>query len=322
MALHRTVAAKQSRRKLPCTKSAQWSSEKIMGLNSKCISIDVYSQFCGDADIAPNFHPAFVEYYFRALGRAPEIVGRFNSDDRMVAAFPVYWRQVFPSSVHKKIMGDGFCKLGDVGQPEMLFPVVSDAESVSLTYLSATTSPLLSRHVRHAGRWNLKQMAIAKKRRHKKLTHRKDAFLASGGEAWFTDVLDPKEFAEIYARLFCRRWNRKPVDLRYVQDQIRNLYPHVFGTVLFENREPVAAQLCYAAAGKSLFYVDFINSGVVVQKDNHISHGSIMMLCSLRRAEATASGMGRKLRYSFGYDFGAQSYKAVWTNPEPTFIGV
>ena len=293
-----------------------------MGLNSKCISLDVYAQFCGETDIAPNFHPAFVEYYFEALGRTPEIVGRFNSDGRLVAAFPVYWRQVFPSSVHKKIMGDGFRKLGDVGQPEMLFPVVSDAESVSLTYLSATTSPLLSRHVRHAGRWTLKKMAVAKERRHKKLTRRKEVFLATGGEAWFTDALSANEFAEIYARLFCRRWDCEPFDLRYVQAQIRHLYPHVFGTVLFANREPVAAQLCYAAVGKSLFYIDFINSGVVVQRDNNISHGSVMILCGLKRAEATASRMGRKLRYSFGYDFGAQSYKAVWTNPEPTFIGL
>lgn len=293
-----------------------------MGLSSKYISLEEYARFCQDADLAPNYHPAFVDYYFGALERKPRIVGRFDSQGRLVAAFPVALRQVFPNAAHKRLMGEAFRKLGDIGQPEMLFPTVPAPKAASLTYLSPTTSPLLAGSIRGIGRWSLKRMAIAKARRHKKLTHRRKAFLESGGEVWFSDALDRNEFAAIYARLYCQRWGCPVESLRYVREQICHLYPHVLGTVLLANREPVAAQLCFVVVGKSLVYVDFINSGVRIQKDNTISYGSIMLLCSLRRAEAIAAGLGRRLRYSFGYYLGPESYKAVWTEPEATFVAI
>jgi hypothetical protein len=117
------------------------------------------------------------------------------------------------------------------------------------------------------------------------------------------------------------RWGYPIETLTGVRDQILALYDHVFGVVLEVAGEPVAAQLCYQAVGATLLCVDFINSGVKLQDDNKISHGSIMMLTCLRRAEQNALALGKRLRFSFGYYYGDQTYKAVWTQPEPTFIG-
>lgn len=291
-----------------------------MALKSKRISLNDYAELCQRGDVAPNYHPSFVDYYFGTLKRAAKLVGRFDSDGRLRAAFPVVQRQVFPNPMHKRLMKDACRRLGDIGQPEMLFPVVSPEGLTSLSYFSPTTSPLLSGHVRGVRKWSLKSMAIAKTRRHKKLTHRKKAFLESGGEVWFSDSLDSRDFADIYTRLYCERWGCQMESLTYVREQIRHLYAHVFGTVLVANREPVAAQLCFSAVGENVFYVDFINSGVKIQKDNSVSYGSVMLLCSLRRAEAMADTLRKQLRYSFGYDFGPQNYKSVWTDPEATFI--
>jgi hypothetical protein len=164
-------------------------------------------------------------------------------------------------------------------------------------------------------------MAIAVERRHKKLTIRQRQFFESGGKAYFTDKLDAQRFADVYLKLHSLRWGY-PVDLlQGVREQILELYEHVFGVVLEVDGEPVAAQLCYKALGARLLCVDFVNSGVILQDDNKISHGSIMMLTCLRRAEEEARSSGRKLRFSFGYYYGDHTYKAVWTQPEATFIG-
>jgi len=211
--------------------------------------------------------------------------------------------------------------LGDTGEPETLFPALFCDSKISLNYLSPTTSPILTNKIRSFGNCSFKNIAIALERKHKKLTHRQKAFFEDGGNAYFTDTLDKKEFADIFINLHCKRWGYSNYDLRYVHDQILHLYENVFGVILAYKEEPVAAQLCYKAIGKSIYYIDFINSGVKIEKNNDISYGSIMMLCSLRKAEENARALGMALRYSFGYCSDNQPYKAIWTRSEATFIG-
>lgn len=290
-------------------------------MRSARITLDEYSALCEISDISPNYHPSFVEHYFSRLGLPPRIIGRFDTDGRLVAAFPAYAMQVFPNSVHKILLGRRFRKLGEIGQPESLFPVLDIDSKVTLNRVSPTTSPLLATKVRRIGRRSLKSVAIARERRHKKLTIRQRAFFEAGGRAHFSSELGRREFADIYIRLHGERWGYAVDDLQAVREQIERLYEHVFGLVLELRNEPVAAQLCFCAVGKSLYYVDFINSGVKLQKDNVVSHGSVMMLTSLRRAEELARDAGRPLRFSFGYYYGDHTYKAVWAQPEPTFVG-
>src|SRR5262249_2300523 len=107
-----------------------------------------------------------------------------------------------------------------------------------------------------------------------------------------------------------------------VREQILALHPYLHGVLLTIRGTPVAAQLCWRHVGPGLYYVDFINSGVERTDDNTISHGSVMMLLSLRRAEEQARALGCQLRFSFGYLLGDSAYKAVWADPEPTFVGI
>jgi hypothetical protein len=283
------------------------------------ISLREYEGLCDKADVSPSYHPRFVEYYFSRLRMRPKLRGIYERGE-LVAAFPVLYGQVFPTAVHKRLLGPRFDRIGEIGQPETLFPVIATGSRIGLNRVSATTSNLLLDRVRGLEGRSLKAMAIALERRHKKLTIRQRDFFNSGGKAYFTDELAASDFADTYVRLHGLRWDIPIASLGAVRDQIIALYERVFGVVLESGGEPVAAQLCYKAVGPTLSYVDFINSGVKLQDDNRISHGSIMMLTCLRRAEQDARALGRRLRFSFGYYYGDQTYKSIWTQPEPTFI--
>jgi hypothetical protein len=284
------------------------------------ISLEEYETFCNRADVSPSYHPKFVQYYFSRLKIRPRLRGVY-SGGTLVAAFPTLFGHVFPTPIHKRLLGERFRKVGEIGQPETLFPVLDGAPRIGLNRVSATTSGLLLDKVRGLKDRSLKAMAIAIERRHKKLTIRQRDFFTAGGKALFTDQLAATDFADIYVRLHGLRWGVPVERLGGVRDQVIALYEHVFGLVLEVDGEPVAAQLCYKAVGPTLSYVDFINSGVKLQDDNKISYGSIMMLTCLRRAEQDAQTLGRRLRFSFGYYYGDQTYKSVWTQPQPTFIG-
>lgn len=284
------------------------------------ISLAEYESLCARTDAAPNYHPRFAEYYFSRLGIRPKLIGVHDADG-LVAAFPSLYGQVFPTPVHKRLLGGRFHRIGEMGQPESLFPVLPGSQKIGLNRFSPTTSGLLKERVRGIHGRSLTAMAIALERSHKKLTKRQREFFDTGGQAYFTTDIDARTFADVYLRLHSLRWGYPIESLTGVRDQILALYDHVFGVVLEVAGEPVAAQLCYKAVGATLLCVDFINSGVKLQDDNKISHGSIMMLTCLRRAEQDAQALGKRLRFSFGYYYGDQTYKAVWTQPEPTFIG-
>ncbi|BBO72982.1 acetyltransferase [Desulfosarcina widdelii] len=288
-------------------------------VQNKNISLKQYYDFCLNADMSPNFHPNFVEFYYSQLKIKPQIIGRMNKNGQLIAAYPVLYRQIFPNSLHKKILGKKFNILGDIGQPEIFFPVLKNSTKISLNNLSPTTSPLLKNFLKRSINYSIKSIAIAKKTRHKNITREQKKLLQNGGKIYFTDEINKKDFVDIYIRLHCKRWGYMPDELRYVRKQIIKLYKHIHGGILLLKNEPLAAQLCFKNEGKNIFYVDFINLGVKAH-DKKQSYGSIMMLSTLRKSEHVAFYKGKKLRFSFGYYQGKNHYKSLWTNPEPTFI--
>jgi hypothetical protein len=286
------------------------------------LTIEQYSDLCARSPIGAAFAPEVVLYYFSRIGVRPRLVGLHDRSGALVGAFPSLYRMVFPSAMHKRLLGKRAMKLGDFGQPEALFPVLPEARGLALNHLSPVTSPLLAGRIRSVTQRSLRRMAIAKERKHKKLSARARAFAQEGGTAHFIEDVPAREFADIYLDLFCRRWNYPVSDYIDVREQIVALHAHLHGTLLMMKGEPVAAQLCCRHANAQLHYVDFINAGVQKTDDNAISFGSIMMLLSLRRAEEQAKARGVPLRFSFGFTYTDSDYKAVWADPEPTFIGI
>jgi hypothetical protein len=252
----------------------------------------------------------------------PRFVGLRDRHGSLVGAFPSLYRMVFPTVLHKRLLGKRAAKLGDFGQPESLFPVLPEAGTLALNHLSPMTSSLLAGRVRTLTKKSLRRVAIAKDRKHKKLSARARAFTQEGGQAHFVEDVPRQEFADAYLDLHCKRWGKALSDVVDVREQILALYPHLHGVLLTMKGVPVAAQLCCRHAGTKLYYVDFINSGVQRTEDNTISYGSVMMLLSLRRAEEQAKARGVPLRFSFGFSYSDGDYKSVWADPEPTFIGV
>lgn len=289
---------------------------------SRSLSIQEYADFCARCDLSPALSPEFAVHCFQMIKETPRFVGIRDRFGELSAAFPALYGMVFPNALHKRAIAQRMKDVGDIGQPEQLFPILEDAPVLRLNLLSPMTSPLLSGRVRGFRGWSLRKMAIAKTRKHKKLTIRSKAFIAEGGEAHFSDEMSAREFADLYLELHCQRWGYEVSDLRPVKEQIVKLYGSVHGLVLTSKGEPVAAQLCFKRTGPRIHYVDFINSGVVKAADNNQSIGSVMMLLSLRRAEQEAAQVGRTLRYSFGFAYSEAGYKSVWAEPESTFVGL
>jgi hypothetical protein len=288
----------------------------------RSITLDEYADLCARCAVSATYAPEFLQFYFSRLGMRPRLVGVLDRYGVLVAAFPTLYRMVFPTGFHKRLLGNAAARLGDFGQPESLFPILPEADKVTLGHLSPVTSALLAGRINALGRRSLQRVVIARERRHKKLTARAKAFIAEGGQAHFTEEVSPGEFSDAYVDLHSRRWNYPHDRLLPVREQILALYPHLHGVLLTMRGKPVAIQLCGRHIGPKLYYVDFINSGVARTDDNTISYGSVMMLLSLRRAEEQARALGRTLRFSFGYLYTDNLYKTVWADPEPTFIGI
>jgi len=291
-------------------------------MRSNLISLDQYYDFCLEKDISPNYHPRFIEFYFAQLGKKPKIIGRFDKHSRLITAYPVLFGQIFPNTLHKKLLGNKIRRLGDISQPEALFPVVQSAPKFSLNRFSPTTSPILNGVVKGIGNYSLKSMAIAKKAKHKSVTRARKSLFKEGAKVYFTDELDRNDFADIYTRLHGLRWGYTFDDLVYVRQQILELYDYILGGVLVNDDEPLAAHLCFKCEGRSLFYVDAVNIGVKLVHDSRTSYGSVMILSSLDKAEEISQSLGKILRFSFGYYYGPQDYKNLWTRPEKTFIAL
>ena len=106
----------------------------MSGIFCKRISIEEYSEICQRTDISPNYHPNFIDYYFGTLKKKPKIIGKYDVNGQLIAASPVLLRQVFPNALHKRLLGDKYKKMGDIGQPEMLFPVSNLNQVIILEY--------------------------------------------------------------------------------------------------------------------------------------------------------------------------------------------
>jgi Mig-14 len=284
------------------------------------ISISEYGKLCRNSDYSPNYHPAFIEYYFSRLGKKNNIVGVFDKHDNLIAAFPSILRQVFPNPIHKRLLGDKFNKTCYIGQPESLIPIDPTASMIRLNHFSPTTSPLLQSYIKKIGNHSLMSIAIAREGKHKRETRHQRVFFENGGTAVYTDNIDSHSFSDLFLELHCKRWGFNIKEFHFVRDQIISLYDHVFGIVLFMRDEPVASQLCYKSIGLNIFYVDMINSGVSIEKNTH--YGNILMLGCLNRAQDDAEKYGKTLRCSLGYYYGDNTYKALWADPYPMFIAI
>jgi hypothetical protein len=281
------------------------------------LTLTAYADLCTQCDISVSAAPEFVAYHFSVLGLAPRLVP-LRSNGSLVGAFASLYKSTFPTNVHKRFLGKSFLKLGDIGQTETLFPLLPIDRPVALYHFSPTTSPLLAGRVRTWRQKSLISIGIAKSKVDKRTIALTERFVAGGGKIIASSEMSPKEFADIYLELHSKRWGYDPADLDAVRKKIIALYPHVYGTVLTNRDEPVAAQLCFRHIGRSIFYVDFTNAGVKHEEGAY--YGNILMYSCLRRAKLEAQSLNKTLRHTFGYPY--EPYKKIWAEFQPTFVGI
>jgi len=281
------------------------------------LTLTAYADLCARCDVSVSAAPEFVAYHFSTLGLAPELVP-LRRDGCLVGSFPSLYRSVFPTNVHKRFLGKSFLKLGDIGQTESLFPLLPVDRPVSLYHFSPTTSPLLTGRVRDWRHKTLISIGIAKAKVDKRTIALTEKFVSGTGNIHASSEMSAREYADIYINLHGKRWGYQPGDLADVRRKIIALYPHVYGTVLVNHGEPVAAELCFRHVGHSMFYVDFVNAGVKHEQGSY--YGNIMMYSCLRRAQLEAQSLTKTLRHTFGYPY--EPYKKIWAEFPPTFVGI
>jgi len=284
------------------------------------ISLDQYRGLCADADISPNYHPDFVEYYFAQLHIPPKIIACIDKTGRLVAAYPVLFRSIFPNPIHKRLLPARMRRLGDIGQPEILFPIFPTGCIIHPYYLAPVASPLLRSTVGSVRNISLRKISIANKPSRQRIQKTERSLSIEHGTVLFTQDLRPEDFSETYITLHAERWGRSTQELVYVRQQILAMYKHVFGGILLFRDEPVAALLAFSVLGKNILYVDFVNSGVKIRKTSRASAGSILLLKCVSKAYELAYAAGRDLRFSLGYESGGESYKRLWGVPENTYV--
>lgn len=276
--------------------------------------------FCETTDISPNYHPDFLLYYADRLGFQPKLIGYFNKNTGLFAAYATLYQSIFPNPLHNRLMPNRMRVLGAIGQPEILFPMSANAPKINLNCLSPVTSPLLHNRVRSFRDISLRKISIAKTPSRKRILNAEKSLNIENGTLLSAAELDPKEFAKIYTQLHAERWGTPLEDLAHVNQQIISLYNHVVGGILLFGGEPVAALLAFGVSCKNIVYVDFVNSGVKLRKTPRASPGNILLLNCITRAENLAKSQGKKLRFSLGYVYGSGSYKEQWGISEKTFV--
>jgi len=281
------------------------------------LTLTAYADLCAQSDVSVSAAPEFVAWHFSALGIAPKLVP-LRRNGSIVGAFPSLYRTVFPTNVHKRFLGKSFPKLGDIGQTETLFPLLPIDRPVGLNHFSPATSPLLAGRVRAWRKKSLISIGIAKKKVDKRTIALTEKFAAGTGKIFASTEMSPAEFADIYLDLHGKRWGYPPGEMVEIRKKIIALYPHVHGTVLTNRDEPVAAQLCFRHVGRSIFYVDFVNTGVKHEEGAY--YGNILMYSGLRRAQLEAESSNKTLRFTFGYPY--EAYKKIWAEFQPTFVGI
>lgn len=284
------------------------------------LSLAQYDEFCRSQDVGACYAADMCAYYFAEMKRPARIIGRYDRDGRLVAAYPSLYGQLFPNTLHKRLLGKRFQRVGDIGQPEGLFPVRRDGPRLRLYCLSPVTSGLLANRVGAVTRRALRKLVIAKHTDHTRDSRKLRSFLANGGCAVRAEEIDRREFADVYVRLHCARWNYPPDDFRHVRQQIIALYEHVHGTLLLDRGEPVGAHFCLKHVGGTLFHVESVNIGVKPHSHDDPPYGSLLLLASLRSAEQLAAELGKTLRWNYGYWYGQGDYKSRWGDPEESFV--
>jgi len=210
--------------------------------------------------------------------------------------------------------------LGDIGQPEILIPILSGSPPFHLNCFSPVTSPLHRGNVRSFRNISLRKISIAKSLSGQRSQKVEKSLATENGTLLFAPDLHPHDFADIYTSLHAARWGLSADDLTHVTQQIVSLYKYVQGGVLLFNGEPVAALLAFAVSCKSILYFDFVNSGVKLKKTSRASAGTILLLKCISRAQELAGSEGKVLRFSLGYEYGDESYKRQWGVAEDTFL--
>jgi hypothetical protein len=284
------------------------------------ISLSDYRMLCNTTDISPNYHPDFLEYYSDRLGFRPKIIGCFHKKTGLFAAYPTLFSSVFPNPLHSRIMPKQMRALGDIGQPEILFPMSNFSPKVNLNCLSPVTSPLLHGSVRKYRDLSFRNIAIAKPPSSQRIRNAEKSLAVENGTLLSTWEMDPRDFASIYLTLHAERWGRSLESYADVAHQIISLYKHVYGGVLLFGGEPVAALFAFCVSCKNIQYIDAVSYGVKLKKTRRTSAGSILLINFITRAETLAKAKGKKLRFSLGYIYGNASYKNQWGNAEATFV--
>ena len=247
----------------------------------------------------------------------PQIYGKVLNNGTLAAAFPALFRIVFPSTLHKKIFGFYFNRLGDIGQPEGLFPVADVVLKINLSFLSPFTSPVIAPRLRSLNSKSLRTVGISKHSRHRNPKRLRNAFFREKGKIIFTSEIDRYDYSNLMMKIYSDERSLDRRKASYIKNQIQHLYDITLGCILMKDDEPVAGVFTLACESSKLYCVEGI---LLANQKEKISYGGIALLSVKEKALEIAQKAKKELRYSYGFIYNPNDYKKLWTEPEKTTI--
>lgn len=136
----------------------------------------------------------------------------------------------------------------------------------------------------------------------------------NGGRVMPASVLTAAELADVYTRLFEKRWGFATPGKQHLVALFSALRPFMTGQFITIHDVPAALQILYRVESPRWISVEFINGGVDPEF-RRFSPGSVLHFVNTEAEWAHARSLGKDLRYSFGHyrpGSASDAYKLRW----------
>lgn len=270
---------------------------------------DAYAQFGGSVIT----HPQFIASVSSLVNIPLRYFGYFQ-DDKLVAAAPV-WHSYIAGSKRILKRSRQYERV-DLGNMEIILPVASHAQNITLRFRGNYFSPLHTNNISSLGRQSetlslLKSYNDAEFSKKFQYNRTRELRLLEDIGCVIRDVgeFNPGDIAKWYIDLFEARWGKKPKAYRTIAGQLAVLKDFLTGKILFINDKPIAIQLVFFADSPKWTSFEFLNAGVDPEFHKY-SPGGVLTFLNTKLASDYANAQEKELRYSFGRS--DANYKSLW----------
>jgi CelD/BcsL family acetyltransferase involved in cellulose biosynthesis len=267
-------------------------------------------------------HPRVVALVASLAQRPVRYAGLIRKGE-LVGAVPLWGEHIVATKLALEFYGAR--DLIDVGDSEIVLPIADDvrtnapfranmisslhAGNISNVTREADFAMTLAKGIRSGDRRLSGKTQVRRRRETRR-------FEEIGGKFVPIHEFSAREVAEIYMRLFEKRWSFSPLGENLLPSVLLELQDMLRGDVLLLRERPVAIELIYVSETPHYLLASGVNRGVDPEFRDH-TPGSILLFHDIELLEEEARANNKTLRFSFGMN--DADYKSLWSLETPAY---